>query len=90
MGEIRTVRDYLDSDIEVSPFFESPVKINSNGCMFYSIHRKPNENSPRAYLCVRPIRDIDDPFSEKEFEPVEVLLRQHLEDIVVGNGKVST
>ena len=82
MGEVRTVRDYLYSDVEISPCFESPVKINGGGCMFYVIHQKPKKEDP--YLSIRPLQKPD----SEPSEPVEVLLRQHLEDVVVGNGKV--
>lgn len=84
MGEeIRIVRDYLYSDVEISPCFESSVKINDRGCMFYVIHQKPKKESP--YLSIRPLQKPD----SEPSEPVEVLLRQHLEDAVAGNGKVN-
>lgn len=81
MGEgVKTLKGYIDSDCDIPLCFRSREAVVDRGRLtLYTLMEKPKEGDP--YLNIRPLTEPN-PLDES-CEPVQVLVRQHLEDEVV-------
>ncbi|MEM4259184.1 MAG: hypothetical protein QXS38_00255 [Candidatus Pacearchaeota archaeon] len=79
-----TLREYLclgDMDPKICPYFRSNMHLNSERQGFYKLAQKPSSIDDNL-LSIFPASD--EKGKNEQREPVNVLLRQHLNDLIVN------